>query len=496
MKLKLPRLANTNSKKQPEKKKRELNNDLLIQIVAELAVIRKIKERSLREQSKPKQAAVVKKPAITIAKKATAVPKAVKPVKQESIKQESIKQPTPEIKAPVAAAGITGIAAGLLLFPSFKETVVSTLKQTIDLTTGILSEPIKDFVKLFTTSDTIEKTKQVQDNISTIDAEIGNNASEFSQDEKVIQEGSSKLEKDLVNVDKVNDVIEKHKQEQKVETKPVETPAPTPVSTPAPKPVVAEEKPKPAETAAKTEPTPAVSKPAVPVEQPPVAEIKKPPSSSFQQGKKGVLNALTAEGITDPVARAQILAQTAHESGGFKYTQEIGDVSYFQKYEGRKDLGNIYPGDGVRFIGRGFLQTTGRTNYQQFKDEFGVDVINNPETLAEPQYAAKSALFWFKKNAKKVERLSGGDWSNTEGVTRAVNGGLNGLKERLAYFESFVNDPDVVGPRALQAPTTQGTTLAQASEQVIASKKETEVRKRTRVKNILVAQHQRTIIPA
>ena len=417
MKLKLPRLTNTNSKKQPEKKKRELNNDLLIQVVVELAVIRKIKERSLREQSKPKQAAVVKKPAITIAKKAIAVPKAIKPVKQEGIKQ-----PTSEIKAPVAAAGVTGIAAGLLLFPSFKETVVSTLKQTIDLTTGILSEPIKDFVKLFTTSDTIEKTKQVQDNISTIDAEIGNNASEFSQDEKVIQEGSSKLEKDLVNVDKVNDVIEKHKQEQKVETKPVETPTPAPVSAPAPKPVIAEEKPRPAETATKTEPAPVVSKPSVPVEQPPVVEIKKPPSSSFQQGKKEVLNALTAEGVTDPVARAQILAQTAHESGGFKYTQEIGDVSYFQKYEGRKDLGNIYPGDGVRFIGRGFLQTTGRTNYQQFKDEFGVDVVNNPEILAEPQYAAKSALFWFKKNAKKVERLSGGDWSNTEGVTRAVNG--------------------------------------------------------------------------
>ena len=107
MKLKLPRLANTNSKKQPEKKKRELNNDLLIQIVAELAVIRKIKERSLREQSKPKQAAVVKKPAITIAKKATAVPKAVKPVKQESIKQ-----PTPEIKAPVAGYSAFGSYTG------------------------------------------------------------------------------------------------------------------------------------------------------------------------------------------------------------------------------------------------------------------------------------------------------------------------------------------------------------------------------------------------
>ena len=67
----------------------------------------------------------------------------------------------------------------------------------------------------------------------------------------------------------------------------------------------------------------------------------------------------------------------------------------------------------------------------KFKDEFGVDVMSDPSMLAKPEYAAMSALFWFKKNDKKVKKLSNGDWSNTEGVTRAVNGGLNGLQDRI-----------------------------------------------------------------
>jgi putative chitinase len=201
--------------------------------------------------------------------------------------------------------------------------------------------------------------------------------------------------------------------------------------------------------------------------------MKAPASPGFQVGKKEVLTAMDKEGIKNPDARAQILAQTAHESGSFKYTQELGNAQYFQRYEGRKDLGNVNPGDGLKYIGRGFLQTTGRVNYQQFADAFHVDVINNPEKLAEPSYAAESALFWFKKNAKKVERMSNGDWTDTKGVTRAVNGGYNGLDDRMRYYEMFKNDPEVVGkavaeknsPSATpQNPTPPGATVASSSQ--------------------------------
>ena len=145
--------------------------------------------------------------------------------------------------------------------------------------------------------------------------------------------------------------------------------------------------------------------------------------------------------------------------------------AYFEKYEGRKDLGNTQPGDGPKFKGRGFLQTTGRVNYQQFKDAFGVDVISDPEKLAEPENAAKSAMFWFHKNAKKVEKMSGGDWSNTKGVTKAVNGGYNGLAEREHYFEMFRNDPEITKVAA-GGSAPSGTQVASNSSDVASGQRQ------------------------
>lgn len=232
-------------------------------------------------------------------------------------------------------------------------------------------------------------------------------------------------------------------------------PPPAPAPSPAPTPVasVPKEGEKPA--APTTAPTP----------------TKKPSSPGFEAGKKVMLAAMDKEGIKNPDTRAQMIAQTAHESGKFRYTEELGKPAYFEKYNGRKDLGNTQPGDGPRFKGRGFLQTTGRVNYQQFKEAFGVDVISKPETLAEPQYAAESALFWFKKNSKKVERMSGGDWSNTKGVTKAVNGGYNGLAEREHYFEIFRKDPEITGISA-GGSAPSGSQVASNSSSVAAGQRE------------------------
>jgi len=203
---------------------------------------------------------------------------------------------------------------------------------------------------------------------------------------------------------------------------------------------------------------------------------KKPTSPGFETGKNTMIAALDAEGIKDSNARAQIIAQAAHESGKFRYTEELGKSDYFLKYDGRKDLGNTQPGDGPRFKGRGFLQTTGRINYQQFKDAFNVDVVSNPEILGEAKYAAQSALFWFKKNAKKVQNLTKGDWADTKGVTKAVNGGTNGLAEREHYFELFKNDPEITGIgskiEAKPAPSASGEQVAQASSEVSKGQRE------------------------
>jgi putative chitinase len=65
--------------------------------------------------------------------------------------------------------------------------------------------------------------------------------------------------------------------------------------------------------------------------------------------------------VTTPLRQAAFLAQLAHESGQFRFMEEIwGPTPAQRRYEGRRDLGNIQPGDGFRYKGRGPIQITGR----------------------------------------------------------------------------------------------------------------------------------------
>ncbi len=86
------------------------------------------------------------------------------------------------------------------------------------------------------------------------------------------------------------------------------------------------------------------------------------------------------------------IAQIAHESGELTYVQEIASG---KAYEGRKDLGNTQPGDGIRYKGRGLIQLTGRANYEKYGQLMGLDLINNPELLEEPEFAALSAAYFW-----------------------------------------------------------------------------------------------------
>lgn len=136
--------------------------------------------------------------------------------------------------------------------------------------------------------------------------------------------------------------------------------------------------------------------------------------------------------IIGPARIAAFLAQVGHESGGFAYTREIwGPTAAQKRYEGRADLGNTQPGDGSKFRGRGLNQITGRYNYQRLKDKLGVDVVNNPVLLEQKPLAARSAAWWWANNGCN-EIADTGDF---ERLTRRINGGTNGLADRLDRWE-------------------------------------------------------------
>ena len=97
-------------------------------------------------------------------------------------------------------------------------------------------------------------------------------------------------------------------------------------------------------------------------------------SKALELGNK-YKSLLAKYGITTPLRLAHFFSQIAHESGGFKYLAELGGKSYFDKYEGRKDLGNTQKGDGYKFKGRGYIQVTGRANYSEISKDLKIDFI-------------------------------------------------------------------------------------------------------------------------
>ena len=131
--------------------------------------------------------------------------------------------------------------------------------------------------------------------------------------------------------------------------------------------------------------------------------------------------------INNPARQAAFIAQIAHESGELRYVREIASGT---AYEGRKDLGNTIPGDGMRFKGRGLIQITGRNNYAECGKALGVDLITNPELLETTDLACRSAA-WFWASRGLNDLADKGDYIR---ICRRINGGTNGLKERLAYF--------------------------------------------------------------
>lgn len=164
--------------------------------------------------------------------------------------------------------------------------------------------------------------------------------------------------------------------------------------------------------------------------------------------------------INTPLRIAAFIAQLAHESGEFthleenlnysaerlvtvfpKYFPDLAVARIYHKqaekiankvYSNRMGNGNEASGDGFRYRGRGFVQLTGKQNYLAASNGLGIDLVSNPDAAGNPGTAFMVAgWFWDSRNLNKLA-----DNKAFKLITKAINGGLNGLDHREKYYHS------------------------------------------------------------
>ncbi len=169
-------------------------------------------------------------------------------------------------------------------------------------------------------------------------------------------------------------------------------------------------------------------------------------------GKRGILLAISAcspmledYGLTvNELRLCHFLAQAAHETDGFQTLVEYGRPSYFRRrYGHRRDLGNQRASDGPLFRGRGIFQLTGRYNYRRYGHYLDVDLEARPQLAKEPGLSLRIACEYWKRH--KLNHLA--DKNDIRAITRHINGGHNGLRDRQRYFQRAMS---VWSPVSLQ----------------------------------------------
>jgi putative chitinase len=114
---------------------------------------------------------------------------------------------------------------------------------------------------------------------------------------------------------------------------------------------------------------------------------------------------------------AYILGTTYWEVGRtMQPITERGNRAYFNKYEGRKDLGNVQQGDGYLYRGRGFVQLTGRDNYAKMSRYTSADLVSDPERALEPRIATVILFEGMIRGSFTGKKL--GDYFQLDGPSR------------------------------------------------------------------------------
>ncbi len=138
--------------------------------------------------------------------------------------------------------------------------------------------------------------------------------------------------------------------------------------------------------------------------------------------------------MTTVLRKAAFLAQIAHESAELLYFEELASGwAYDRSQNPRKarDLGNIRPGDGPRYKGRGPIQLTGRANYRRAGSALGLDLEASPTRASSPNVGFRIAgWYWWTHSLNSLA-----DRKAFREITRLINGGYNGYAHRLAFYQ-------------------------------------------------------------
>lgn len=173
-------------------------------------------------------------------------------------------------------------------------------------------------------------------------------------------------------------------------------------------------------------------------------------SGGLTQKQVDGLTAILDEWETNHVGKddrwlAYMLATTFHETDKkFQGIEEYGPDSYFKKYDGRKDLGNYEPGDGLRFKGRGFVQITGRLNYTKFSKILGADLVGNQGLALNLSNCVKILFYGMTNGTFTGKKLSDyfsptkDDWTNARRIINRLDR-ANIIAEHAKGFYSAIS---------------------------------------------------------
>jgi putative chitinase len=175
------------------------------------------------------------------------------------------------------------------------------------------------------------------------------------------------------------------------------------------------------------------------------APFDRPPERSqpatAEQNLEILVNAARRAGITG-IELAQLLAQAAHETANF--TKMVEPESAARKNDitvnpdKARRLGNVEPGDGLKYKGRGHFHITTRATYEYLARKMNLPIDQYPELLYDPHTAADATIVFWKTQVQPRVR----DWTDTARVTKIINGGYNGLNSRQALFKKYLSKVD------------------------------------------------------